>query len=130
MRSTVCHSVGHDPAGTWRGLETPCSPAGDDEQVLNRSSADNGGGDRTDINDTSPCPQHLRTGKYRKQFQRSRQLVFDDMEAASLCVGVEGVGACPHHQLTLVGLANVNMDSAAHNHGVEYLFKQWTDQRL
>src|SRR5882672_303038 len=52
------------------------------------------------------------------------------MEAAALCVGVEGVGACPHHQLTLVGLADINMDSAAHNDGVKHLFKQWTDQRL
>ena len=130
MRGAVCHRVGHDPARTRRGLETTCSPAGVDEQVLHRSEADDGRGVRSDINDTSPGPQHLRTGENREQFHRSRQLVFDHMEAAALCVGVEGVGACPHHQLTLVGLADINMNSAAHDHGVEHLFKQWTDQRL
>jgi hypothetical protein len=49
------------------------------------------GGIWCDINDASPGPQHLRTGEDGEQFHGSRQLVFDDMEATPLCVGVEGV---------------------------------------
>ena len=130
MRATVRHRVGHDPARTGCGLETTCSPAGVDEQVLNRRKTNNRRSIRSDINDTTPGSQHLRTGENGKQFQRSRQLVFDHMEATALCIGVESVGACSHHQLTLVGLADIHMNSAAHHHGVEHLFQQWTDQRL
>src|SRR5664279_1622641 len=61
MRGAVCHRVGHDPARTGRGLETTCSPTGVDKQALHRSEADDGRGVWSDIDDTSPGSQHLRT---------------------------------------------------------------------
>src|SRR5688572_24171313 len=130
MRSAMCHGVGHDPARTRRGLETTSPPARVDEQVLNGRKSDDGGCIRSDVNDPTPGSQNLRTGENRKQFKRSRQLMFDDMEAAALCVGVEGVGPRSYHQLALVCLADIDVNSAAHDHGVEHLFKQWTDQCL
>ena len=51
------------------------------------------------------------------------KLVFDHVEAATLCVGVKDISTCSHHQFTFVGLTNINMDSTTHDHSVEHLFK-------
>ena len=82
----------------------------------------------------STIPPHVLSTCAREKIgnnsNRSRELVFDHMKTAALCIGIEGVGACPHHQFTFVGLADINMNSAAHHYGIEHLFKQWTDQCL
>src|SRR4051812_42628946 len=91
VRGAVCHRVCHHPARTRRSLETSCSPACIDEQVLYRCEADDGRGIGGNINNTPPGPQHLRAGEDGEQFHGCGKLVFDHMEAAALCVGVEGV---------------------------------------
>src|SRR5258708_19386040 len=114
MRHAMRHGVGHDPARPRRSLESACSPAGVDEQVLNRRKSDDGGCIRSDVNDTSPGSQNLSAGKDREQLQRGSKLVLDHMEATALGIGVESVRAGSHYHLTLVGLAAIYITAPAH----------------
>src|SRR6185436_3231597 len=107
MRAAIRDRVCHDPARTWRCLESACSPATVNEKVFDRGQSNDGRSIRCDINDTSPGPQQLCSRENREQFNRCRKLVFDHMKASTLCIGVESVSTCAHYQLTLVRLANI-----------------------
>ena len=69
-------------------------------------------------------------GEDREELDRRAHLVLDHMERAPLRVAVVRVDAGPHHELALVGLADVDVDGVRHHDRVEHGLEQDGDQRL
>src|SRR2546422_1487837 len=66
----------------------------------------------------------------RKQLDGCRELVLDHMWRATLRIGVVGVNPCPHYELTLVGLADVDVNRVRHHDAVQHRLEQLRDQGL
>ena len=49
--------------------------------------------------------------------------MFNDMEATSLGVRIEGIRACTHDKFAFMSLTDVNMDRATHDHCIKDLLK-------
>ena len=102
MRGTVCYRVRHYPTRTRRCLETTRSPTAVDEQVFDRGETNDRGGVRRNINDAAQVRNTCAREKI-ETIQSPLPTGVRSHGSRPLCIRVEGVGACAHHQLTFVG---------------------------
>src|SRR5690349_8579150 len=130
VRPVLGQGIGEHPAGAGRGLEAAGAPAAVEIEALNRRLADDRAGIRADIDDAAPGAQHAQAAEDRKQLDQRVQQILDDGRAAGLGIGIVAVDAGAHDQLALVGLADIDMDGARHDDGVEHRLDRLADQRL
>src|SRR5262245_65814810 len=116
VRLALGNGVGEYVAGTRRRLEAAGAPAAVDIEAGDWRQPDDGRAVGRYVDDAAPIAQHPQPRKLREQLADGRQRVRGDVKATLLAVGDVLVCAGADHELALVRLADISVDSVGHDH--------------
>src|ERR1051326_2038115 len=130
VRRVLGDGPGEHPARSRRRLEAAVAPAAVEIKILDRRFADDRAAVHGHVHDAGPAAHQAQAREAREHGEPAFDRVLNRRQVSPLSVGIVEVEVAAHHQLALVGLADIEVSGTEGDDGIEHGFERLAHESL